>query len=50
MSKTRATIGMQKYPLTCAVEVAGLNDVESLSNISDQVMEHGLKAIEDIKK
>jgi len=32
---TSALIGMQKYPLTCAVEVAGLKDVEGTAELID---------------
>jgi hypothetical protein len=34
-SKTRALIGMEKYPLTCAVEVSGLKDVTGTKELID---------------
>ncbi|MEO0644667.1 MAG: hypothetical protein AAFZ17_00715 [Cyanobacteria bacterium J06650_10] len=35
MGKTQALLGMQKYPLTCAVEVAGLKDVSGSKELVD---------------
>ena len=35
MGRTRALIGPQQYPLTCAVEVAGLQDVDGVKELID---------------
>lgn len=33
--RTRALLGMQRYPVTCAIEVAGLKDVEGTKELID---------------
>ncbi len=47
--QTRALIGMQKWPLTCSVEIAGLRDVsgsEDLIRYAERVaLNHNVKAI-----
>lgn len=34
-ARTRASLGMSRYPLTCAVEVAGLKDVSGVTELID---------------
>jgi hypothetical protein len=34
-AQTRALIGMQRYPLTCAVEISGLKDVTGVTDLID---------------
>jgi hypothetical protein len=42
MGSSRALLGMQRWPVTCAVEIAGLKDVKGTKELIDFAISHAL--------